>query len=88
MREIRNATHEPLKINLGQGKVLHLGPGAVGRIAADAVERPAIKAMIDGGEIEVVGGGDGHGDVPNPAVPQVQTHGHHPPTGNLTKGNR
>ena len=55
--EVTNKTRRPLTINLPGGKKLRLGPGRVGQIAPKAAEYPAVKKLIDDGEIEVVGGG-------------------------------
>ncbi|MGH7820567.1 MAG: hypothetical protein ACREQ9_12400 [Candidatus Binatia bacterium] len=57
MTMISNKTRRPLAIALPRGKTLHLGPGKTGEIAATAVEHPAVKKLIDAGEIEVVGEG-------------------------------
>lgn len=55
--EISNKTKRPLKVPLPGGKRLFLGPGATGQITAKALEHAPLKALLDAGEIEVVGGG-------------------------------
>jgi len=53
--EIRNTTKRPLKVSLPQGKKLFLGPNATASIAAKALEHPPVIALIEKGDIEVVG---------------------------------
>lgn len=50
---VRNETTGPLRIPLGRGKVLHLGPGKSGHVLAPATERPAFIKMVERGEISV-----------------------------------
>lgn len=67
--DITNKTRKPLSIPLPGGKKLFLGPGKTGQIAPKAAERPALKKLIDAGEVEVTdtkrghseAGGDGSG---------------------------
>ena len=59
--EISNKTQRPLRIPLPGGKKLHLGPGKTGQITAKAAEHAPLKALIDAGEIEIVGGGRSKG---------------------------
>jgi hypothetical protein len=68
MTTINNKTRKPLSIPLPRGKTLHLSPGKSGQIAAKDAEHPALKKLVEAGEIEVVddgprssGGGDGGG---------------------------
>ncbi len=58
MQEIRNATHEPLRVPLPQGKVLHLGPLHTGEVADGTLEHPPFKEMVDAGKIEILGEGE------------------------------
>ncbi len=53
MTTISNKTNAPLTIPLAQGKKLHLAPGKEGQITPKTLERPAVKALIEKGEIEV-----------------------------------
>ena len=55
--EVRNTTRRPLKVPLPGGKRLFLTPGNTGQIAPRAAEHPPVKALIDGGELEVLGQG-------------------------------
>jgi hypothetical protein len=59
--DISNKTKRPLKISLPGGKLLRLGPGRIGQIAPQAAEHPAVKKLIEAGEIEIVGGGKSQG---------------------------
>ena len=53
--EIKNTTKRPLKVSLPQGKKLFLGPNATASVAAKALEHPPVVALIESGDIEVVG---------------------------------
>jgi hypothetical protein len=58
MKTVVNKTRKPIKIPLPQGKALHLGPGKTGQVRDDAVERTALKKLIDAGEVQIVEGGE------------------------------
>ncbi len=90
MKIIRNKTGKPVKVALGQGKVLHLGPGKTAQVSAHATESPALRALVDAGTIEIVGEGSG-GSAPAPekgSPVRESTHGHPQPRVVLPKGNR
>jgi hypothetical protein len=77
MKAVHNKTLEPLRVPLGGGKVLHLGPGQRGHIADDAAESKGVRRLIASGAIEVEGEGarpgefgDAHG------APREIPHGH------------
>ncbi len=53
---VTNKTRKPLSIALARGRTLHLGPGKSGAIGKNDVEHPAVKALVDGGAIEIVQG--------------------------------
>lgn len=55
--DITNKTRKPLSVPLPGGKKLFLGPGKSGQIAPKAAEHPAVKALIEAGELEVAIGG-------------------------------
>jgi hypothetical protein len=57
MKTISNKTHKPISVSLPRGKKLHLGPGKTGQIADNASDHPALKKLIDAGEIEVIAEG-------------------------------
>lgn len=75
---IKNTTKKPLSVPLPGGKRLFLGPGKEGRIRARAGEHPAVAALVEAGELEIVpdagksggkgggGGGMGGGQGRNP----------------------
>jgi hypothetical protein len=89
MKTIKNLTYRPLRIALPGGKTLHLGPAQSAKVADTAIDRPAVKKLLEAGEIEVEGadrpdaGGGGGGD-----VGAATTHGHPQPTHVTPKGNR
>ena len=60
--EVKNTTKRPIKVPLPGGKRLFLGLGGTGQIAPKAAEHPPVKALIDSGDLEVVGGGRSKGD--------------------------
>ena len=51
--DIKNKTNRPLGIPLPGGKKLHLGPKKKGQIAANAVEYPPLKKLIEAGDVEL-----------------------------------
>ncbi len=57
MKEIRNATHEPLRVPLPHGKVLHLGPSQTGQVPAGALEHEPFNKLVEAKKIEVLGEG-------------------------------
>jgi hypothetical protein len=59
--EILNKTKRPLRVPLPGGKQLHLGPGKTGQISPKAADHPALKKLVDQGEIELLGGGHSQG---------------------------
>ena len=89
MKTIRNASTRPLRVKLPGGKVLHLGPGKTGQIAAGAEDHAAVRELIESGAIEVLGEGAGNQAtaVQGPR-PGANTHGHHQPLGIPPKGDR
>jgi hypothetical protein len=90
MKTIKNLTYRPIRIALPGGKTLHLGPAKSAKIADAAIDRPAVKKLLEAGEIEVEGserpegGGSGGGG----EASSVATHGHPPTTHVTPKGNR
>ncbi len=51
---VTNKTRKPLSVPLGRGKKLYLGPGKSGEIAANDMEHPPLKALVENGAIEIV----------------------------------
>jgi len=91
MKTIKNLTYRPLRIALPGGKTLHLGPAKSAKVADAAIERPAVKKLIDAGEIEVEGSARGEGGGSGGGggeASSVATHGHPPTTHVTPKGNR
>jgi hypothetical protein len=52
---IKNLTKKPLSVPLPGGKRLFLGPGKSGEINAKAAHHPPIVALVEAGEIEIIG---------------------------------
>jgi hypothetical protein len=89
MKTIRNTTPDPLRVPLGGGRVLHLGPGQSGNVADDAPLVPAMARMIKARKLELIGAGDAPADtVADGATPREHAHGHAHPTHVFPKGNR
>ncbi len=89
MKTVRNKTNEPIKIPLEGGKVLHLGPRKTGQVSDQALDRAAVRKLIDDGRLEIVDAGSGAtpGEAGGNAVHE-STHGHPQPTQVMPKGNR
>jgi hypothetical protein len=51
---IRNKTRGPLSVPLPRGKTLHLGLDKTGAISSTALDYPAVKKILDAGEIEIL----------------------------------
>jgi hypothetical protein len=79
MAAITNKTAKPLSVPLPRGKRLHLGPRKSAQISSHDLEHPALKKLVEAGEIEIDArdsastGGDGAGP-----------HGRGPTTGHPT----
>jgi hypothetical protein len=89
MITIRNTTPGFLRVKLPGGKVLRLGPGKTGQIADGAQETEGVQALVEAGEVEIVGEGSGRkgGRASGPA-PHARTSGHHLPPGTSSQGDR
>ena len=89
MKIVSNKTNRPLKIPLGGGKFLRLGPLKTGQIADNAAERPAIKKLLEAGEIEILGEGEHpQGGADSGAAPHVERRGHRQNSSLRSKGDR
>ena len=88
-KQVRNKTPRPLKVPLGQGKILHLGPGATGEVNAAATERPGFWRLVEEGQLEVLGeSGQERSGAPGESPREESTHGHPQKKVILPKGNR
>ena len=89
MKAIRNTTQGPLRVALGGGKVLHLGPGQTGQIADEAVERRGVKRLITTGAIALAGGDGKTGEFSeSQGAPHESSHGHTHGSKVFPSGNR
>jgi len=89
MKVIRNATRAPLRVPLGGGRILHLGPGQSGSVADDAPESPAMAKLIKARKLAIVGAeGASVETVASGATPREIAHGHGQPTRIAPRGNR
>jgi hypothetical protein len=89
MKEIRNKTQLPLKIQLPGGKVLHLGPNRTGQISDGAAKAPGVLKLVESGQIEIVGEGDHvSGAAEKGHAPRGAKHGHPPHSVVRPKGDR
>lgn len=62
---VTNKTRKPLSVPLSRGKKLFLGPQKSGEIASSEIERPAVKALIESGSLEVGQGSSQTGSARN-----------------------
>ena len=89
MKVIRNMTRTPLRVPLGAGRVLHLGPGQTGSVADDAPNAPALARMIKGRKLELVETEEAAvGTVAAAGALRESAHGHGHPSRVFPKGNR
>ena len=89
MKIISNKTNRPIKIALAGGKFMHLGPLKTGQIADNAAERPAIKKLLEAGEIEILGEGEqSQGGTDTGGAPPEAQRGHRQNTSLRSKGDR
>lgn len=89
MKVIRNKTLAPLRVPLGRGRVLHLGPGQTGNVSDDAPEAPGFARLIKARKLELIGDEDASLETVAAGGPPrefAQGHGH--PTRIFPKGNR
>jgi hypothetical protein len=57
MKTLINKTRGPIKVPLPRGKSLRLGPSNAGQIRDEDVDHPALKKLIEAGDIELVAAG-------------------------------
>jgi hypothetical protein len=89
MRTVRNKTPMPIRIQLGGGKTLHLGPAKEGQISDGAAERESVLKLVKEGKIEILGGTEAaQGPESESHGPATSTHGHPQPKVVTPKGNR
>jgi hypothetical protein len=89
MKVVRNTTHAPLRVPLGAGRFLHLGPGQSGSVADDAPQAPAVARMIKARKLELVGAGEESVEtVAAGRTLREIAHGHDQPTRIFPRGNR
>jgi hypothetical protein len=80
MPVVHNKTRKPIRVPLGGGKVLHLGPDGTGQVSPQATERPAFRRLLEQDEIELVAeGGSGDSGSTETGGVRGSTRGHKPP---------
>ena len=84
MTTILNQTAAFLRVPLGRGKVLRLGPRKEGQISTQDAERESVKALVADGTLKIIGVGPqaGSSSPANPAS-RATVQGYHArmPTG-------
>jgi hypothetical protein len=89
VKVVSNKTNRPIKISLPGGKLLHLGPFKTGQIADNAAERPAVKKLLESGEIEILGEGEHPQEsTDSGGAPHESRRGHPQNTSLRSKGDR
>jgi len=89
VKTVINKSHQPIKVPLPQGKVLHLGPNQKGQISHKAVDHEPLQKLVEEGTIEIQGDGStAEGAHEQKKGPLTETHGHHPPSGSPVRGDR
>lgn len=89
MKTVVNQTHEPIRVKLGEGHVLHLEAHGRGQISDRAAESPAVRSLLEQDRIEILAE-----DQPRARRPTSgrgrggSTHGHHPPVSGKRRGDR
>ena len=89
MKTVRNKTQLPLRVPLGRGRVLHLGPGQTGQVADDAPKGAGMVRLIKAKKLEVLDAQDEDVALAGAGgAPREFAHGHAPPTRVSPRGNR
>jgi hypothetical protein len=89
MKTVRNKTSMPIRVQLGGGKTLFLGPTKTGQISDSAAERDSVLKLVKDGKIELLGG-ESAGQTPGGESQSrtTSTHGHQRSTVVTPKGDR
>ncbi len=89
MKIVSNKTNRPIRISLAGGKILHLGPFKTGQIADTAAERPAVRKLLEAGQIEIHDEGKhSQAGADSGGAPQEAQRGHPQKTSLGSKGDR
>ena len=89
MKLVRNKTSLPLRVPLGRGKVLHLGPGQTGQVADEAPSLPGMAKLIKAKKLVVTGADEDDLEPVGAGTPlREHAHGHAQATRIAPKGNR
>jgi len=79
MKTIRNKTLKPIRVPLPGGKTLFLGPSGTGQVSDKAVERDALKKLVEDDSIEILdGSGPAQSGGPASQRRHGSTQGHRP----------
>ena len=89
MKVVRNKTRTPLRVPLGRGRFLHLGPGQTGQVADDAPELPALARLVKTRKLELVGSEEAGLETVAAGGPLREfSQGHSHPSRIVPRGNR
>jgi len=89
VKTISNKTHDPIRVPLPRGKVLHLGPLKEAKISHNDIDHEPLQRLVEAGSLEIKDDkGSGHGARGQAPGAHAETHGHHPGTGHQAKGDR
>ena len=89
MKLVRNTTSLPLRVPLGRGKFLHLGPGQTGQVADDAPKVAGMARLIKAKKLKVEGAEDDDLELAGAgAAVRGLSHGHVAPSRIAPRGNR
>jgi hypothetical protein len=89
MKTVANKTHEPIRIPLGDGHVLHLDAHGRGQISDRAAESRFVRTLLEQDRIEILAGDQPR--APRPPTGRgrgASTQGHHPPVSSKRRGDR
>jgi hypothetical protein len=76
MKTVTNKTRAPIRIRLPGGKALYLGPFKTGQIRDQDASHPALKKLVEAGEIEIFDGRhQGGAGALGGTAPHEATHG-------------
>jgi len=88
MKTVTNKTKKPLRISLPGGRTLFLGVTQRAPLRDDALNHPAVKKLIEAGDIEVFDGGAVQHGSAGGGFSKGANPGHNSHNGKATNGDR